>query len=84
MASSTVSATRIWRPYFVLQSQGFAIEKVATARNVIEFSGSAGQIRRAFHTSIHSYVVRGEQPMQMRVIRRFPQRWRQSLLALPA
>jgi len=44
-----------------LQSQGFAIDKVSAARNVIEFSGSAGQIQRAFHTSIHSYVVRGEQ-----------------------
>jgi hypothetical protein len=30
-------------------------------RTVLEFSGSASQVREAFHTSIHKYVVNGEQ-----------------------
>jgi hypothetical protein len=43
-----------------LQSQGFAIEQVARARNWIAFSGTAGQIANAFHTEIHRYEVDGE------------------------
>jgi subtilase family serine protease len=30
-------------------------------RTVLEFSGSASQVREAFHTTIHKYVVNGEQ-----------------------
>jgi subtilase family serine protease len=40
-----------------LQSQGFQIDKVANGRNVIQFSGTAGQVQSAFHTSIHKYTV---------------------------
>jgi hypothetical protein len=43
-----------------LQSQGFAIEQVARARNWIAFSGAAGQIADTFHTEIHRYEVDGE------------------------
>ncbi|MBB5059558.1 hypothetical protein HDF16_004284 [Granulicella aggregans] len=43
-----------------LQSHGFAVNRIAKARNVIEFSGNAGQVQEAFHTSIHHYVVNGE------------------------
>ena len=43
-----------------LQSQGFAVEQGARARNWIAFSGSAGQIAAAFHTEIHRYEVDGE------------------------
>jgi subtilase family serine protease len=43
-----------------LQSQGFTVEKVAEARNVIIFSGNMAQIEQAFHTSIHKYVINGE------------------------
>ncbi|HXW94056.1 MAG TPA: Ig-like domain repeat protein [Terriglobales bacterium] len=43
-----------------LQSQGFQIAKVAKGRTTIEFSGVASQVQEAFHTSIHRYVVKGE------------------------
>lgn len=43
-----------------LQTQGFTIEKVPQARNVIEFSGTFGQIQSAFHTSMHRLLVKGE------------------------
>jgi len=44
-----------------LQSHGFASIKPAVGRNVIEFSGNAGQVQAAFHTTIHSYIVDGRQ-----------------------
>jgi hypothetical protein len=40
-----------------LQSQGFQINHVANGRNSIEFSGTAGQVRQAFHTAIHKYSI---------------------------
>jgi len=43
-----------------LQSQGFSVNRVSAGRTVIEISGTAGQIRNAFHTEIHKYVVNGE------------------------
>ena len=42
-----------------LTLQGFSIDKVATGRMTIEFSGNAGQVRRAFHTEVHRYLVKG-------------------------
>jgi subtilase family serine protease len=42
-----------------LSSHGFDINSVAKGRNVIEFSGNAGQVREALHTEIHSYLVKG-------------------------
>ncbi len=44
-----------------LQAKGFTIADVSKARNIIQFSGSVAQVQSAFHTSIHSYVVKGEQ-----------------------
>ena len=44
-----------------LQAHGFEIAKIAKGRNMIEFSGSAAQVEEAFHTSIHKYVVNGEE-----------------------
>lgn len=44
-----------------LQSHGFQIARVSTGGTVIEFSGTAGQVRNAFHTEIHKYLVNGEQ-----------------------
>jgi len=44
-----------------LQSHGFQIGRVAAGKTVIEFSGTAGQVREAFHTEIHKYVVNGEE-----------------------
>ena len=43
-----------------LQSNGLAVSHVNPGRQTIEFSGSAGQFRKAFHSSIHKYEVQGE------------------------
>ncbi|HKR28744.1 MAG TPA: protease pro-enzyme activation domain-containing protein, partial [Acidobacteriaceae bacterium] len=42
-----------------LQAQGFKVENVPAARNLIQFSGTFGQIQAAFHTSIHTFQVNG-------------------------
>ncbi len=44
-----------------LTSHGFQVAKVSAGKTVVEFSGTAGQVRNAFHTEIHRYVVNGEQ-----------------------
>src|SRR5580704_9911475 len=43
-----------------LQSHGFQVGSTK-GRTVLEFSGSASQVREAFHTTIHKYIVNGEQ-----------------------
>ena len=43
-----------------LQSHGFTVGSTK-GRTVLEFSGSASQVNEAFHTTIHKYVVNGEQ-----------------------
>jgi trimeric autotransporter adhesin len=43
-----------------LESQGFTVDKVPRARNVVIFSGNFAQIQQAFHTSTHRYLVNGE------------------------
>ncbi len=44
-----------------LTANGFAIDRIAAGRNVIEFSGTAGQVRNAFHTEIHSFLANGKE-----------------------
>ena len=44
-----------------LQSHGLQVLEVSPGRNIIQFSGTAAQVEGAFRTSIHSFVVRGEQ-----------------------
>ena len=44
-----------------LQSQGFTVNSVYPNGLLIDFSGNAGQVNRAFHTEIHSLDVRGRQ-----------------------
>ncbi len=44
-----------------LARQGFQIKNVAAGRTVIEFDGTVAQVRNAFHTEIHHYVVNGGQ-----------------------
>jgi len=44
-----------------LRSHGFQVAKVSNGRTLIEFSGTAGQIRSAFRTEIHRYVVDAQQ-----------------------
>ena len=55
-APADIQAVTSW-----LQSHGFQIARVATGGTLIEFSGTAGQVRDAFHTEIHRYAVNGEQ-----------------------
>ncbi len=40
-----------------LESYGFRLNNVAPGRRSIEFSGTAKQVHRAFHTEMHKYVV---------------------------
>jgi hypothetical protein len=44
-----------------LASQGFGVGKVSAGRTVIEFSGTAGQVRSALRTEIHKYLVDGQE-----------------------
>ncbi|HZQ56069.1 MAG TPA: protease pro-enzyme activation domain-containing protein [Bryobacteraceae bacterium] len=44
-----------------LESYGFQVNRISNGRNVIEFSGTAGQVQQAFHTEIHKYIVNGEE-----------------------
>ena len=43
-----------------LQKQGFSVARVTKGKTAIEFSGTAGQVRSAFHTQIHAYAMNGE------------------------
>jgi subtilase family serine protease len=43
-----------------LESQGFRVNLVYPNQMVIDFTGSAGQIRQAFHTEIHHLLVNGQ------------------------
>jgi Pro-kumamolisin, activation domain/Bacterial Ig-like domain (group 3) len=42
-----------------LRSQGFTVNRVSNGATVIEFSGTAGQVQSAFHTTIHKYNLNG-------------------------
>jgi len=55
-AEADIQAVTDW-----LISQGFEVGKVAAGHTVIEFSGTAGQVRQAFHTEIHKYAVNDEE-----------------------
>lgn len=54
-AESDVAAVEAW-----LESHGLTIGQVHAGRVAIEFSGTAGQLREAFQTEIHRYLVQGE------------------------
>ena len=43
-----------------LVSQGFRIDGIARGRRIVEFSGRAGEVERAFHTQVHHYELAGE------------------------
>ncbi len=57
-ADADVQAVTGW-----LQSHGFQNVKVGAGRTTIEFSGNVGQVRNAFHTDVHQFLVHGEQHM---------------------
>ncbi len=54
LAEADVQAVTGW-----LESRGFTVNSVYPNGMVIDFSGNAGQVRRAFHTSIHNVEVHG-------------------------
>jgi subtilase family serine protease len=54
-SSDDVNTVSSW-----LQSHGFTINHVYLANGVIDFSGTAGAIREAFHTEIHQLSVNGQ------------------------
>jgi subtilase family serine protease len=43
-----------------LQAHGLTVAKVSAGKSAIEFTGTVGQVETAFHTSIHTYTVKGE------------------------
>lgn len=55
-ADSDIAAVEAW-----LESRGFKVESVSNGKTAIEFSGTAGQVQQAFRTTIHSYLLNGEQ-----------------------
>ena len=55
-ADQDIQAITSW-----LQSHGFQVVRVGRGRTAIEFSGTAAQVRDAFHAEIHSYVTGGMQ-----------------------
>jgi hypothetical protein len=55
-AESDLQVVKDW-----LTSQGFSGLKVNNGRTLIEFNGTAGQLRSAFHTEIHHLSVNGEE-----------------------
>lgn len=55
-ADADIQSVTAW-----LQSQGFQVSHVTSGRTVIEFSGNAGQVRKAFHTEIHRFVIEGKE-----------------------
>jgi hypothetical protein len=54
--ASDIDAVTQW-----LTSKGFQVSQISKSRLIIEFSGNAAQVKQAFGTPIHSYVVNSEQ-----------------------
>ncbi len=54
-ADSDIAAVTAW-----LESHGFSVQGPTAGRTAIEFSGTAGQVQEAFHTSIHLFELNGE------------------------
>ena len=44
-----------------LTSQGFSINSLSAGRTTLEITGTAGQVKNAFHTEIHKYIVKGQE-----------------------
>jgi len=53
-ADADISAVTTW-----LTSHGFTVNSVSVGRTTIDFSGTAAQVRDAFHTEIHNLDVDG-------------------------
>jgi hypothetical protein len=55
VSSADISSVTNW-----LESQGFTVNVVYPNQMLVDFTGSAGQVRQAFHTEIHHLAVGGE------------------------
>src|SRR5580693_6385479 len=55
LAKPDLDAITAW-----LESQGFQVNVVYPSGMLIDFSGTAGQVRKAFETEIHHFEVKGE------------------------
>ncbi|HJY86431.1 MAG TPA: protease pro-enzyme activation domain-containing protein, partial [Candidatus Acidoferrales bacterium] len=55
LAQQDMDTITLW-----LQSHGLIVNLVYPSGMVIDFSGTAGQVRAAFHTEIHNLEVKGE------------------------
>ena len=56
LAPEDITAITNW-----LEDHGFTVNSVFANAVMIDFSGTAGQVRAAFHTAIHRLEVKGEQ-----------------------
>ncbi len=54
MADADLNTVQGW-----LEQQGFSIDRVARSKNAIFFTGTSGQVERAFSTEMHYYKVNG-------------------------
>src|SRR5258708_6538014 len=54
-ADSDIHTVTSW-----LETHGFTVAQISKGRTVIEFSGTAAQVKDAFHTGINKYVVSGK------------------------
>ncbi len=54
LAAQDIAVIKDW-----LAQQGFTVNEVYSGATVIDFSGTAGQVRTALHTEIHDLDVRG-------------------------
>ena len=54
-ADSDIQAVTSW-----LQLHGLQVSRVTKGRTMVEFSGTAAQVKEALHTSIRKYLVKGE------------------------
>lgn len=52
----TLNQVKAW-----LALQGFQVARTTAGRNILEISGTAGQVKSAFHTEIHKYKVQGNE-----------------------
>lgn len=54
-ADSDIQAAKNW-----LLSHGFRVAAAAQSKRLLEFSGTAANVREAFHSEIHQYSIKGE------------------------
>lgn len=55
VADSDLETVKAW-----LQAKGFTINKVNSAKSIVDISGTAGQLAAAFHTELHTYSRNGQ------------------------